>query len=62
MFLLLGIDDTFWNESESAPDWVQMGGMTHFFSVLSKLYHFYSLFLAHKYIGVSDSLCFRSSL
>lgn len=36
----------------------KMGGTTHFFSALSKLYHFYSLYSARKYVGASDSLCF----
>lgn len=29
----------------------KMGGTTHFFSALSKLYHFYSLYSARKYVG-----------
>ena len=37
----------------------KMGGTTHFFSALSKLYHFYSLFSARKYVGASHSLCFN---
>jgi len=31
----------------------KMGGTTHFFSALSKLYHFYSLYSARKYVGAS---------
>jgi len=30
----------------------KMGGTAHFFSALSKLYHFYSLYSARKYVGV----------
>jgi len=29
----------------------KMGGTSHFFSALSKLYHFYSLYSARKYVG-----------
>lgn len=32
----------------------KMGGTTHFFSALSKLYHFYSLYSARKYVGASE--------
>lgn len=31
----------------------KMGGTSHFFSALSKLYHFYSLYSARKYVGAS---------
>jgi glutamate dehydrogenase len=31
----------------------KMGGTSHFFSALSKLYHFYSLYSARKYVGTS---------
>ena len=52
-----------WGYLRTAPgDWYKLGRTTHFSSALSKLYHFYSLFSAHKYIGASDSLCFRSYL
>lgn len=33
----------------------KMGGTTHFFSALSKLYHFYSLYSARKYVGASPT-------
>jgi glutamate dehydrogenase len=33
----------------------KMGATTHFFSALSNLYHFYSLYSARKYVG--ESLC-----
>jgi glutamate dehydrogenase len=36
----------------------KMGGTTHFFSALSKLYHFYSLYSARKYVGASLCLAF----
>ena len=32
----------------------KMGGTTHFFSALSNLYHFYSLYSARKYVGASE--------
>jgi glutamate dehydrogenase len=31
----------------------KMGGTSHFFSALSNLYHFYSLYSARKYVGAS---------
>jgi glutamate dehydrogenase len=31
----------------------KMGATTHFFSALSNLYHFYSLYSARKYVGAS---------
>jgi glutamate dehydrogenase len=38
----------------------KMGGTTHFFSALSKLYHFYSLYSARKYVGASLALYFAN--
>jgi glutamate dehydrogenase len=32
----------------------KMGATTHFFSALSKLYHYYSLYSARKYVGASQ--------
>jgi glutamate dehydrogenase len=32
----------------------KMGGTTHFFSALSNLYHFYSLYSARKYVGTFE--------
>ncbi len=33
----------------------KMGGTTHFFSALSNLYHYYSLYSARKYVGASEA-------
>lgn len=38
----------------------KMGGTTHFFSALSNLYHFYSLYSARKYVGASVPPVFPS--
>ena len=37
----------------------KMGGTSHFFSALSNLYHFYSLYSARKYVGASHCCVLR---